>query len=174
VSEFVERPVCKRFANRNDDRFHSLVVGALGMASRPMKHDRHSLFAAIRAGEDRLAVSMPDGSLTYRQLRDEASLLTGELRSEQPLALWATPELATVIGLYAALANGTPIVPLNPKSGERELAHVLNDACLSRSSLASCYVAHILSPMRRISVDLVCAVGGPSTWPSEPPSECQR
>jgi acyl-CoA synthetase (AMP-forming)/AMP-acid ligase II len=137
-----------------------------------MKHDRHSLFAAIRAGEDRLAVSMPDGSLTYRQLRDEASLLTGELRSEQPLALWATPELATVIGLYAALANGTPIVPLNPKSGERELAHVLNDACLS-TIIASPHATlpHILSPMRRISVDLVGAVGGPSTWPSEPPSE---
>src|SRR5665213_3200597 len=96
-----------------------------------MNQEPISLFSSIRSGEDRLAVTMPDGSLTYRQLRNAVSSLASELRSEQPLALWATPELATVVGLFAALVSGTTIVPLNPKSGERELEHVLRDAHLS-------------------------------------------
>jgi acyl-CoA synthetase (AMP-forming)/AMP-acid ligase II len=42
--------------------------------------------------------------------------------------VWATGELATVAGVVGALAAGVPFVPLNPKLGTQELAHVVADA----------------------------------------------
>jgi malonyl-CoA/methylmalonyl-CoA synthetase len=136
-----------------------------------MSQERDSLFAAIRAGENRLAVSMPDGTLTYRQLRHAVSVLAAELKGEQPLAIWATAELATVVGVFTALATGTTIVPLNPKSGERELAHVLDDA-LPRAILAgpSNELPDILRPLRRIPIDLDLAATRQGQWPEERPA----
>ncbi len=40
----------------------------------------------------------------------------------------ATPTLETVVAVVGALAAGVPIVPINPKAGERELAHILSDS----------------------------------------------
>ena len=40
----------------------------------------------------------------------------------------ATPTIHTVVGVVAALLAGVPFVPLNPKLGERDLAHELSDA----------------------------------------------
>jgi len=77
---------------------------------------------------DAPAVSFPDGALGYRGLRDAAAELAARLPSDGPLALWASAELATVAGLLAGLASGLPLVPLNPKAGHSELAHVLYDA----------------------------------------------
>jgi len=77
------------------------------------------------AGE---AVSAPDGSLTYRELGDAAGRVAGALPAGEIVALWATPELATVVGVAGALIAGAPFVPLNPKSGEQELEHVVGDA----------------------------------------------
>jgi malonyl-CoA/methylmalonyl-CoA synthetase len=91
----------------------------------------NSLFGAIAKGEDHLAVTMPDGTLTYRQLQRSISATVEALRSEARVGLWATPELATVVGLCAALLAGAVVVPLNPKSTIRELDHVINDASLA-------------------------------------------
>jgi acyl-CoA synthetase (AMP-forming)/AMP-acid ligase II len=135
-----------------------------------MSRERTTLFSAIQAGDDRLAVSMPDGTLTYRQLRHAISVLARELAGEQPLAIWATAELATVVGVFAALATGAVIVPLNPKSGERELAHVLEDA-RPRAIIAgpSTELPEILGPLRRITVDLDLAGTSQGRWPEDPP-----
>ena len=51
--------------------------------------------------------------------------LRSRLPSEGPLALWATPACATAIGLVAALQAGMTVVPLDPRSGEAELRHIL-------------------------------------------------
>ncbi len=40
----------------------------------------------------------------------------------------ATPTLETVVAVVGALAAGVPIVPINPKAGERELEHILSDS----------------------------------------------
>ena len=133
-----------------------------------MKMEPLSLFSSIRSGEDRLAVTMPDGSLTYRQLRNAVSSLASELRSEQPLALWATPELATVVGLFAALVSGTTIVPLNPKSGERELEHVLRDAHLSTLIASSrAELPEILRSTRRVDADFTIDDNQRAPWSSD-------
>jgi acyl-CoA synthetase (AMP-forming)/AMP-acid ligase II len=80
--------------------------------------------------KDRLraqAARMPDGALSYGELERASAALALRL-PRRPLALWAEPRVATVVSLTAALRAGVPLVPINPRSGERELAHVLADA----------------------------------------------
>jgi len=74
---------------------------------------------------DRPAVGFPDGALSYGELAAAAAQLRSRLPGSGPLALWATPSTATVIGLVAALGAGRAVVPLNPKSGGGELGHIL-------------------------------------------------
>ena len=44
------------------------------------------------------------------------------------VAVWAEPRLETCVAVVGALVAGVAIVPINPKSGERELAHILHDS----------------------------------------------
>jgi malonyl-CoA/methylmalonyl-CoA synthetase len=74
------------------------------------------------------AVSTREGTLTYRELRDAAGRLAATLPAGERVAVWATSELGTVVGVVGALAAGVPFIPLNPKSGDRELEHVVRDA----------------------------------------------
>lgn len=74
------------------------------------------------------AVTFPDGTLSYRDLRDAAAELATRLPSGGPLALWASAERATVVCLLAGLSRGLAVVPLNPKTGRSELAHILADS----------------------------------------------
>ena len=87
-----------------------------------------SLLDHVLAGSDRLAVTMGDGSLTYRELKESALALTNDLSGERAVGLWASPETSTVVGLVAALICGAAVVPLNPKSSTSELEHVLRDS----------------------------------------------
>ncbi|MYS78485.1 AMP-binding protein, partial [Streptomyces sp. SID5926] len=47
------------------------------------------------------------------------------------VAVWATPAMETGVAVVAALLAGVAAVPLNPKSGEKELAHILSDSAPS-------------------------------------------
>jgi malonyl-CoA/methylmalonyl-CoA synthetase len=73
------------------------------------------------------AVAFPDGSLDYAGLASAAAELRSRLPSQGALALWATPQLGTVVGLLAGLSAGRAVVPINPKSGPQELAHILGE-----------------------------------------------
>ncbi|BFO21243.1 hypothetical protein SHKM778_76310 [Streptomyces sp. KM77-8] len=44
------------------------------------------------------------------------------------VAVWAAPALETAVAVTAALVAGVTVVPLNPKSGGRELGHILTDS----------------------------------------------
>jgi malonyl-CoA/methylmalonyl-CoA synthetase len=85
-------------------------------------------FPQLSAASGAPVVTMPDGTLTGRELRGAAAAVAAALPADGRVALWATSELATVIGVVGALAAGVPVVPLNPKLGGQELAHVLGDA----------------------------------------------
>ncbi|MGW0855472.1 acyl-CoA synthetase [Streptomyces sp. NPDC002690] len=79
--------------------------------------------------EGREAVRFGELSLSYARLAD----LAGELRPRITgaggrVAVWATPSAETVVAVVAALLAGVPAVPLNPKTGERELAHIVDDS----------------------------------------------
>jgi malonyl-CoA/methylmalonyl-CoA synthetase len=87
-----------------------------------------SLFPLLESARNVPALAFPDGELTYAALAAACAELATRLPRSGPLALWATPHTATAIGLLAALRAGLDVVPLNPKSGPAELAHILAQA----------------------------------------------
>ncbi|MFD7457805.1 MULTISPECIES: acyl-CoA synthetase [unclassified Streptomyces] len=88
-----------------------------------------SLFPALTEGpSDRVALRFGSRSLTYAQLAAAAGAVAERVRHTGRVAVWATPVLETAVGVVGALLAGVPVVPLNPKSGEKELAHILGDS----------------------------------------------
>src|SRR5690606_35145989 len=69
-----------------------------------------------------------DRTLTYRELSGTASRLAARLPEGGRVAVWATPTLETCVAVTAAVLAGVAVVPLNPRSGERELRHVIGDS----------------------------------------------
>ena len=78
--------------------------------------------------DDREALRFPSGALTYGELRDVAAEMADELVGASRVAIWATPTLQTAVAVVGALAAGVAAVPINPKSGARELTHILADS----------------------------------------------
>ncbi|MFF0157958.1 acyl-CoA synthetase [Streptomyces sp. NPDC005263] len=92
-----------------------------------------SLFPALTEGPtdaptDRPALRFGDRSLTYAELGAVADALAHRLTGHGRVAVWATAELETAVAVVAALRAGVAAVPLNPKSGEKELGHILTDS----------------------------------------------
>ncbi|MGV9563119.1 acyl-CoA synthetase [Streptomyces sp. NPDC003480] len=91
---------------------------------------------ALRFGERALShaeLAAAAGALA-RRLGGAVSAGTEPTATEEAarrVALWATPSLETAVAVVAALTAGVPVVPLNPKSGERELGHILADSAPS-------------------------------------------
>ncbi|MFD5816442.1 acyl-CoA synthetase [Streptomyces sp. NPDC127038] len=92
-----------------------------------------SLFPALVSGSvaDRSALRFGDRSLTYAELAASAGALAARLDGAARVAVWATPTLETAVGVVAALLAGVPAVPLNPRSGEAELGHIVGDSAPS-------------------------------------------
>jgi malonyl-CoA/methylmalonyl-CoA synthetase len=86
------------------------------------------LLPALLDPPDRVALRFPDRELTYSELASAAAALAVQLAGRTRVALHATPTIHTAVGIVAALLAGVTAVPLNPKLGERELAHVLSDS----------------------------------------------
>lgn len=92
-----------------------------------------SLFPALTPAPtdtvaDRPALRFGERSLTYAQLAAAAGGTAGRIRGAGRVAVWATPVMETAVAVVAALLAGVPAVPLNPKSGDKELAHILSDS----------------------------------------------
>ncbi|WP_149183234.1 acyl-CoA synthetase [Streptomyces sp. TRM49041] len=89
-----------------------------------------SLFPALTAGPDdrRPALRFGERTLTYGGLRAAAAALTPRLAGAGRVAVWATPAPETAVAVVAALLAGVPAVPLNPRTGERELTHIVTDS----------------------------------------------
>jgi malonyl-CoA/methylmalonyl-CoA synthetase len=73
------------------------------------------------------ALRFGEQALTYGELAAVAGSLAAELPRGR-VAVWATPTLHTSVAVVAALLAGVPAVPVNPKIGERELAHIVTDS----------------------------------------------
>nr|WP_202424810.1 acyl-CoA synthetase [Streptomyces sp. HUCO-GS316] len=88
-----------------------------------------SLFPALthRPGAH-VALRFGDRSLTYAQLAAAAGSAGDRVRGAGRVAVWAAPCLETAVGVVGALLAGQAVVPLNPKSGEKELGHILSDS----------------------------------------------
>ncbi|MFZ4154103.1 acyl-CoA synthetase [Streptomyces pseudogriseolus] len=92
-----------------------------------------SLFPALTDGPagahaGRPALRFGERSLTYGELAAAAGAVAGDVKGVRRAAVWATPTLETAVAVTAALLAGVVVVPLNPKSGERELGHILGDS----------------------------------------------
>ncbi|MFD7387233.1 acyl-CoA synthetase [Streptomyces sp. NPDC059852] len=91
-----------------------------------------SLFPAlVDAPAGRAALRFGDRALTYGELGAAAGALAARIRGAGRVAVWATPALETAVAVVAALEAGVAAVPLNPRSGDRELGHILSDSAPS-------------------------------------------
>ncbi|MFD5246349.1 acyl-CoA synthetase [Amycolatopsis sp. NPDC058340] len=85
------------------------------------------LFPTLASGSGKEALRFGDTSLTYADVAAIAGTLARDLPGGR-VAVWATPSVHTSVAVIAALLAGVPAIPLNPKIGERELAHILTDS----------------------------------------------
>ena len=87
-----------------------------------------ALLPGLTAAGDREAIRFGPRALTYQQLARAAGAVAGRAAGAPRVAVWAEPELETCVAVVGALLAGVPVVPVNPKAGERELAHILGDS----------------------------------------------
>ncbi|MET8824833.1 acyl-CoA synthetase [Streptomyces sp. NPDC004610] len=98
------------------------------MSPRPPVH-APALFPALReAPPARPALRFGARSLTYGELAGAAGAVAGRVRGARRVAVWAVPVLETAVATVGVLGAGAAAVPLNPRSGEKELAHILTDS----------------------------------------------
>ncbi|MFE0648035.1 acyl-CoA synthetase [Streptomyces sp. NPDC059534] len=86
------------------------------------------LLPALRDPSDAPALRFGADALSYRELARAAGTLAGRFGAAGRVAVWATPSARTAVAVVAALLAGVPAVPINPRTGERELAHILGDS----------------------------------------------
>ncbi|MEI7033636.1 acyl-CoA synthetase [Streptomyces pratensis] len=77
---------------------------------------------------DREAVRFDGLRLTYGRLAEASGALAARIADAGRVAVWAAATPETVIAVVAALRAGVPVVPLNPRTGDSELAHILADS----------------------------------------------
>ena len=86
------------------------------------------MFPDLVTGNHRVALRFGADSLTYHELALLAADLADTLRGTDRVAVWATNTMDTCVAVVGALVAGVPVVPVNPKVGERELAHIVADS----------------------------------------------
>jgi malonyl-CoA/methylmalonyl-CoA synthetase len=86
------------------------------------------LFPALSDAGDRLALRFPDRELSYANVRDAALRVAEEIAGATRVGVWGVNAPETCVAVVGALLAGVPAVPINPKAGERELAHILGDS----------------------------------------------
>lgn len=82
----------------------------------------------VRELGDEPAVTIGTRTLTFAQLAAAAGALATTLSGAGRIGIWAENTLETVVAVVAALEAGIEAVPLNPRLGERELEHIIEDS----------------------------------------------
>ncbi|WP_433450123.1 acyl-CoA synthetase [Streptomyces sp. CA-142005] len=113
----------------------------------------------------KVALRFGERSLTYGELAGAAGALAARLGGAGRVAVWATPELETAVAVTGVLLAGAAAVPLNPKSGGKELAHIVSDSAPKLVLAApGAQLPDALGGLERIDVD---ASAAPSAVPEE-------
>lgn len=73
-------------------------------------------------------VTLTDHQLLAAALRHAAALAGLGIAAGDRVGVWTQPDLATVVALVGGALAGVVTVPLNPRLGEREVAHIAADA----------------------------------------------
>ncbi|MEY4510701.1 MAG: hypothetical protein RLZZ450_2823 [Pseudomonadota bacterium] len=98
-----------------------------------MRRDAISLFPSIDAMATRPAIRIGDDVLDYAALATTCALFRRAMAEigigrQDRVAIWAHPDLETIVGLIGSISAGITTIPLNPGTGDKELAHILADA----------------------------------------------
>ena len=110
------------------------------------------LLRGLEQPDGREAIRVGEEALTYERLHAAAGAVAERIAGMNRVAVVAEPTLQTCVAVVGALAAGVPIVPINPKSGEREREHIVSD------SAPDAFLDDL---------DL----GASGTWPDEPDPE---
>jgi malonyl-CoA/methylmalonyl-CoA synthetase len=86
------------------------------------------MFPALESGGARTAVRVGERAVSYDELAVMTAGLGARIAGARLVAVWAESSLEACLALVAALRAGVPAVPINPRSGARELAHVVADS----------------------------------------------
>src|SRR4051794_1439977 len=86
------------------------------------------LLSGLEEPDGRTALRVGEETLTYERLHRAAGAVAQRISGAKRVAVVAEPTAATCVAVVGALAAGVPIVPINPKSGEREREHILSDS----------------------------------------------
>ncbi len=122
------------------------------------------LFPRLTRADSRLAFIVEGEAWTYGELAGAALEhvalleLTG-VRSGDRVAVWAQPDRCTAAAMIGNALAGVATVPLNPKLGSAELAHIYND---SKPKLSFCCERHEL-PHEAVGVPSLRAAYTPAT-----------
>jgi malonyl-CoA/methylmalonyl-CoA synthetase len=128
-----------------------------------------NLLPALAEPSDREAIRFGEHGLDYRQLRDVTAHLAARLEGRHRVAVWAEPRLETCVAVVGALSAGVPVIPINPKSGERELEHIVSDGDPGLVLAApGVELPAALDALERLEIDLEA---GEEPLPDEPPAE---
>ncbi len=119
------------------------------------------LFPAL-AGDasDRTALSFPDRRLSYAQLSRAAGAVAAQLDGSARVAVIAESRIETCVAVIGALLAGVPVIPINPKSGASELAHIAQDA--DPDAIAGVEVPEAFANVRRVEVSLEASGDAPA------------
>ena len=116
------------------------------------------------------AIRFGEHAVTYHELARAAAGVVAGIAPAARVAVWATASLETCVAVVGALAAGVPVVPINPKSGERELAHIVADSAPDLVLTApGVELPGALAAVPRAEVDVAAA--GPLPLPTEAPPE---
>jgi malonyl-CoA/methylmalonyl-CoA synthetase len=127
------------------------------------------LLSPLAGGGEREAIRFGERAVTYRELAGAAAAVGARIAGAPRVAVWALPELETCVAVVGALLAGVPVVPINPRSGERELAHIVSDSAPALVLAApGAPLPRAIGGVSRLDVDLA-ARGG--ELPGEPPPE---
>ena len=113
---------------------------------------------------ERAALTFPDRSLSYAELRRAATAVAAQLDETRRLAVLAEPRIETAVAVIGALVAGVPVIPINPRSGSSELAHIVGDAEPEAIAVARGTDApDAFAGRRRVEIDLDAAGAGGGT-----------
>lgn len=119
------------------------------------------LFPALAARSARPALQFGDRTLSHAELATVAGALAARIAGAPRVAVWATPTLGTAVGVVAGLLAGVPVVPVNPKTGERELTHIVTDSSPALVlAEPGAELPPVLAELARVDID--------TTAPSDP------
>ena len=117
----------------------------------------------------RPVLRFPDRSLDAQELAARAIDVAERIGGATRVAVWAEPRTETCVAVVGALLAGVPVVLVNPRSGERELDHILHDS--DPDVLLTAPAAAVAPARAREEIDLDAEPRARGPLPAEPPPD---